>query len=103
MDTYAIKFNQCQTVLRFLVYKITPNLYRIYFDSDTNSHEIKLTAIYYNPPSEVELELLDDIVTNSMAHLPYDTVEAEHKLIKDFDKDEKHDYVVFAMFEPYEE
>ena len=64
------KFDLYLIVLRFLVFKITNNLNRIYLEIDLKKNKMLLTAFYFAPPSELELELLDDIVTNSNAHIP---------------------------------
>ena len=91
------KFQSYLTVLRFLSFKITNNLKRIYLDIDLDSHKMFLTAFYLNHPSELELELLDDIVTNSNAHIPDLFIESLIKLTNSHNKDEKHDFIVFAV------
>jgi hypothetical protein len=99
MTSEEKKFNLYLTVLRFLIFKITDNLNRIYLDIYLDSNRMKLIAFYKNHPTELELELLDDIVTDSNAHIPDYFIEAEFKLTKDFDMNEKHDFIVFAVFE----
>jgi hypothetical protein len=49
----------------------------------------------------LESELLDDIVTDRNAHIPNLIVEARYKLTKDFIKGEKHDFVVFSVYEEF--
>ncbi|WP_338870949.1 hypothetical protein WBJ53_24110 [Spirosoma sp. SC4-14] len=90
------KFGLYNTVLRFLVYKITENLKRIYLDIDLDRSNMILTAYYGNTPSELELELFDDIVTNTHAHIPYFYIDQEVKLLRDIQRGEKHDYIIFA-------
>lgn len=99
MNEAQKKFDLYLTVLRFLVFKVTSNLKRIYMDVSLNSNEILLTAYYLNPPSELEMELLDDIVTNSSAHIPDLNVVSHVKLIEGHKDNEMHDFVVFAVNE----
>jgi hypothetical protein len=96
------KFSLYSIALRFLVYKITNNLRRIYLDVDLKSSKMLFTAVYFNKPSELELELLDDIVTNTNAHIPDLFVEYNVKLSKEFLEEEKHDFLVFAVYEDYD-
>lgn len=91
------KFELYLIVLRFLVFKITGNLKRIYMDVNFKSNKILLTAYYLNEPSELELELLDDIVTNSNAHIPDLFIESRAKLTQEHNKNEQHDFIVFAV------
>lgn len=91
------KFGLYSIVLRFLVFKITNNLKRIYMDVSLESNKILLTAYYSNQPSELELELLDDIVTNSNAHIPDLFIESQVKLTKEYSKSEQHDFIIFAV------
>lgn len=100
MDTEENKFNLYLTVLRFLPFKITINLKRLYLDFDTNNIRMLITAFYEDNPSELELELLDDIVTNSNAHIPNYFIGQKHRLIKEYDFNEKHDFLLFAFYEP---
>ncbi len=93
------KFHIYTTVLRFLAFKITRNLQRIYLDIDVNTNELLLTAYYLEQPSELELELLDDIETNSDAHIPDYSVTSVIRLTKDMVADERHEYTIFAMFD----
>lgn len=58
-----------------------------------------LTAVYKVSPTELELELLDDIVTNSNAPISDFFVVANVKLMEDFKDKEQHDFVVFAFFD----
>jgi hypothetical protein len=46
------KFNIYLTVLRFLAFKITSNLKRIYLNFDLEASKILLTALYINSPTE---------------------------------------------------
>ncbi|WP_172336714.1 hypothetical protein [Mucilaginibacter sp. SG564] len=93
------KFELYRTVLRFLSHKITENLRRIYLDVDLDMHQIHLTAYYTSPPSELELELLDDIETNSQTHIPDLLVYLKIKLVNEYSENEKHDFTVFAFYE----
>ncbi len=87
------------TILRFLGYKITNNLKKIY--CDIKGDKVLLTAYYKEKPSELELELLDDIETNSDAHLPHHIVESTVKLFSEFDENKKHDYLIFATYDSW--
>ena len=100
MYTEEKKFRLYLTVLRFLTFKITPNLRRIFLDFDMNSKRMKLSAFYDGMPSELEEELFDDIVTNSNAHIPDFFIEGQIKTIKELDQNEKHDFIIFAPYEP---
>src|SRR5690606_7450763 len=91
------KFELYLIILRFLAFKITTNLKRIYMDVDLSSNKILLTAYYLNTLTELEEELLDDIVTNSNAHIPDLFIESQTKLIKDHNENEQHDFIVFAV------
>ena len=93
------KFELYLTVLRFLLFKVTDNLKRIYLDIDLENKKMLLSAYYLANPSELELELLDDIVTDSNAHIPDLFVESEVKLTKDHNNGHSHDFIVFAVFE----
>lgn len=93
------KFELYLTILRFLVFKITFNLKRIYLDINLEGNKILLTAFYLEKPSELELELLDDIVTNSNAHIPDLFIDSQIKLVKNHSKDDKHDFIVFAVYD----
>jgi peptidyl-tRNA hydrolase len=93
------RFGLYQVVLRFLVFKITDNLKRIYMDIDLKSNKIQLTAYYLNNPTELELELLDDVVTNSNAHIPDLFIKSQVKLTKEHRKNEQHDFIVFAVYD----
>jgi len=86
-------------VLRYLPYKITENLKRIYLDINMDLNRMMLTAYYEKEPSELEKELLDDIATNSNAPIPDFFVNYHIKLVKEHNKNEKHDFVVFSVFE----
>jgi len=66
-------------------------------DVDLKSNKILLTAYYSDEPSELELELLDDIVTNSNAHIPDLFIESRAKLTHEHIKNEQHDFIVFAV------
>lgn len=92
-------FNLFSTVLRFLPFKITFNLKRIYLDIDEAKNRMTLLAVFEHEPSELELELFDDIVTNSNAHIPDYFIDQQHTLIGNFDAHAKHDFIVFAFHE----
>lgn len=100
MNAEEKKFDLYLTVLRFLSFKVTENLKRIYLDFDMDSHKMLLTAFYQIYPSELELELLDDIVTNSAAHIPDFFIESDVKQVKELDDNEnkKHAFVVFSVY-----
>ena len=100
MDVGIKKFELYSTVLRFLTFKVTENLRRIYLDFDMEDHAILLTAFYQKRPSALELELLDDIVTNSKAHIPDFYVVPFVKLVDELSDDEykKHEFLVFAFY-----
>ncbi|WPU92280.1 hypothetical protein SNE25_23435 [Mucilaginibacter sabulilitoris] len=66
---------------------------------DLDSHKMYLTAYYSYNPSELESELLDDIETNSQAHIPDFLIYTEVKLGNDYGENKKHDFVVFAIYE----
>lgn len=93
------KFNIYLTVLRFLAFKITSNLKRIYLNFDLEASKILLTALYINSPTELEVELLDDIVTNSNAHIPDFFVDSKYLLFQDSDKEISYEFVVFATYD----
>lgn len=99
MEKEQKKFELYLTVLRFLAHKITYSLKRIYMDVDLKSNKILLTAYYSDYPSELELELLDDIVTNSNAHIPKLFIESKVKMYKDYNKNEQHDFIIFVVYE----
>lgn len=100
MNIEEKKFGYYLTVLRFLNFKITENLRRIYLDFDLNENKMLLTIFYRTYPSELELELLDDIETNSKAHIPDFFIESNIKLFQEIDNDEykKHEFTVFAFY-----
>ncbi|SEP26278.1 hypothetical protein [Mucilaginibacter sp. OK283] len=99
MNKEEKKYALSGIVLRYLTYKITENLRKLYLDVDFQEHNIILTAYYQTEPNNIELDLLDDIVTNSSAPIPDFSVEANIKLVKDYKDDEKHDYLIFAFFD----
>lgn len=94
-----MKFSLYLTVLRFLPFKITANLRRVYLDVVIETNQMLLTAFYKNRPSELDLELLDDIVTNSNAHIPDFFVKSQFKLTEYIDDEITHDFVLFAIHE----
>lgn len=94
------KFQVYLTILRFLVFKITDNLKRIYLDVDFDRKKAILTAFYLVPPTELEVELLDDICTNSEAHLPDLFVHGKTQLIGEHNN-EDHDFVIFSVYENF--
>lgn len=99
-EEHLRKFELYSIVVRYLTYKITENLRKIYLDIDFESQRMLLTAYYIQSPSAIELDLFDDIVTNSNAPIPDLYVDADIKLMEDYNEDEKHDFLVFAFFEP---
>ncbi len=98
----VVKFELYRTVLRFLAYKVTPNLRKIFLDVYMKERKVFLTAIYEQTPSDLELELLDDIETNSDAHMPDFFVDSTYKLSKDYHIGESHEFIVFAVYEDYQ-
>lgn len=101
MSIETKKFELYSTVLRFLAYKVTPNLRKIFLDIYIEEDKVLLTAVYEKPPSELELELLDDIETNSDAHMPDFFVDSTYRLVKDSHNNVKHEFTVFAVYEEY--
>ena len=97
------KFQVYLTVLRFLAHKITTNYKRLYLDVNESLKKVFITAYLNDKPSELELELLDDIESNSDAHLPNHAVYTDITIIKDEPKYKKHDFLLFAFYEEYEE
>jgi len=93
------KFNIYLTILRFLAFKITSNLRRIYLNFSLEESKILLTALYLNVPTELEIELLDDIVTNSNAHIPNFFVDSKYLLFQDFNKSISYEFVIFATYD----
>jgi hypothetical protein len=96
------KFEIYLTILRFLVYKVTGNLKRIYLDIDLSSNQVFLHAYYLENPSQLELELFDDVCTNSKAHLPDLEVVGLTKLVSEFNG-QSHDFVVFSVYEEFQD
>lgn len=96
MSEQEKKFDLYLTVLRFVAYKVTNNLRRIYLDFDFNKKRMILTSVYEVAPTEYELDLFDDIVTNSNAHIPDFFIDKISKLAKNIRRDEKHEFVIFA-------
>lgn len=99
MNEEQIKFELYLTILRFLTFKITTNLIKAYMDVDLNANKILLTAYYLKSPSQLELELLDDIVTNSNAHIPDFFINSNVKLIQNHTLNEKHDFIVHSFYD----
>lgn len=99
MNLEKKKFEIYLTVLRFLVYKITANLKQLYLDINLENNIIIITAYYENPPSDLDIELLDDICTNSKAHIPNFIVRFSYKLANEYTPDEKHDFIIFSLYE----
>jgi hypothetical protein len=93
------KFEIYLIVLRFLPFKITKNLQKIYVDISLVSGTVLLTAYYKDQPSELDIELLDDIETNSSAHIPDLSVDSIIKLVSEYKKNEFHDFTAFAVYE----
>jgi hypothetical protein len=95
------KFEIYLTALRFIAFKVTENLRRICLDIDELNKEITLTAYYKTKPSELENELLDDICTNSKAHLPEHSVEYVINYEIQNLTELNHEFVLFSVYEPY--
>ena len=64
-----------------------------------NSRMMRLIAFYEIPPSEVEKELFDDIITDSKAHIPDFTIEGDIRLLNELNLNNKHDFVIFATYD----
>lgn len=62
-----------------------------------------ITAYYQNTQTELEAELLDDIVTNSQAHIPDLYVDCRVAMIEDYTNNKKHDFLLFAFYVDYDE
>jgi hypothetical protein len=93
------KFQLYLTILRFLPFKITANFRRIYVDINLASSRVALTAYFNDYPSELDLELFDDIVTDSNAHLPDFFVEKNIQISKSSALLAKHEFLAFAVYE----
>jgi len=91
------KFQIYLTVLRFISFNVTPNLQRINLDIDLDNNTVMLRAFYLKNPSDLDLELFDDICTDSDAHLPNFKVKNQTSLISSFHGD-KSDFVVFSVY-----
>ena len=91
------KFQLYLTILRFLPFKITKNFRRIYVDINLESHVILLTAYFYDIPSDLDVELFDDIVTDSNAHTPDFYVRENIQISNSPDFVAKHEFVAFAV------
>ncbi|NOX48169.1 MAG: hypothetical protein GXO89_14445 [Chlorobi bacterium] len=102
MNKSEQKFQVYLTVLRFIVFKVTANLKRVYLDIDLENKKVILTAFYLVTPTELEIELFDDIRTNSEAHLPDLFVNGKTKLIEEYNN-EDHEFVVFSVYEDINE
>lgn len=96
------KFILYLTILRFLPFKITDNVRRIYADIDMISKKIIISAYYQREQTEIEQELLDDIVTNSNAHIPDFSIESKVLLINEFNHSYNNDFVIFAFYDENE-
>lgn len=99
MKSEEDKFILYLTILRFLPFKITDNVRRIYADIDMISKKIIISAYYQREQTELEEELLDDIITNSTAHIPNFFIESKVLLINDFNYSYNHDFVIFAFYD----
>ena len=99
MNLQQKSFELYSTVLRFIVYKVTPNLRRIYLDIDHISRECTLTGVFTKPPTDIEKELFDDIETNSKAHMPDYSVKSTLKTDSSGDEGRQHEFTVFAWYE----
>lgn len=93
------EFQIYTTILRFLPFKITSNLVRIYLNIELDKNKVILTSFYHSSPTELEIELFDDICTNSKAHLPNLIVEGKVKTVDEFNDNDKYDFVVFSIYE----
>lgn len=92
------KFGLYLTILRFLTFKVTDNLKRIYLDFEIDPNNMILTAFYEVNPSELELRLLDEIVIKASSHIQDYSIENKSKLMQELSTDEKHDFTVFAVY-----
>lgn len=92
-------FEIYSTFLRFIVYKVTPNVQGIYLDIDHTTRECTLTGVFNETPTEIEKELFDDIETNSQAHIPDYTVNSTLKLKSTSTQKQLHEFTVFAWYD----
>ncbi|MET0461965.1 MAG: hypothetical protein ABW007_02385 [Chitinophagaceae bacterium] len=100
MDQEEKKFFLYLTVLRFLPFKVTNNLRKIFLDFDMQHKRMLLSAVYETHPSEKERELFDDIVTDSNAHVSDFFIESNFVVVDENVKDRRvHDFIVFAFYE----
>jgi hypothetical protein len=102
MNLQQKSFELYLTVIRFIAYKVTPNVRRIYLDVNHTEKECIITGLFNEPPSDLEKELFGDIVTNSIAHIPDYSVIDQIQTITTYDNAMKHDFTVYAVYEDYE-
>jgi hypothetical protein len=101
-----IKYDVYLNVICFVARYITPNLKRLYLDVNRKNELAQITAFYSKKPTELELELLDDIETNSISRSPNIIFEQSNwKLISDLKEDEnkRHDFLLFSFYEGHKD
>ncbi|MDY3315910.1 hypothetical protein PG630_01110 [Riemerella anatipestifer] len=86
----------------FVAGYVTKNLRRLYLDVDLIGKSAQIIAFYDTLPTDIDLELLDDIETNSISRSP-DIIFNQSKwfLFKQIRKDEYkyHDFLLFSFYE----
>jgi hypothetical protein len=101
-----IKYDVYLNVICFIARYVTPNLKRLYLDVNVEKELAQITAFYVNKPTELELELLDDIETNSISRSPNIIFEqSKWLLVKDLNEDEykRHDFLLFSFYEGHKD
>lgn len=93
-------------VVCFIANYVTYNLKRLYLDVDLVNEVAKLTAYYENEPTELELELLDDIETNSISRSPNILFDKSSWYLTINLKDDEyrhHDFLLFSFYEGHKD
>ncbi|GAB2701028.1 hypothetical protein GCM10027037_27590 [Mucilaginibacter koreensis] len=97
------KYHLSTKVYRQLAKKVTENLRFLYLDIDLIEGNMLITAFYRTAPNEIELELLDDIATNSNAPIANFYVDYTYKLMSEHNENEVHDFLIFAFYDESED
>lgn len=81
------KYEVYLNAICFVAGYITKNLSRLYLDINLDKKTAQITAFYNTLPTDLDLELLDDIETNSISRSP-DIIFDQSKwfLVKDLKK-----------------
>lgn len=82
---------------------ITHNLKRLYLDIDIIKEEALITAYYNKIPNELELELLDDIETNSISKIENIIFNQSIWFLSQEIRADEYKYHDFLLFSFYEE